>query len=135
MTRKWPFYRAIYAIGLALTAAASSLLLIRQLRMAVVAPLPTIANDPFDETRLHNMNYSHRRLQENQRDQSAHNIQAEIHSKTIEGPSIIVNMLRRARERVSDNDVPFLLEVPHTPSDTMLKHNLHPCPSLWGVYL
>jgi hypothetical protein len=112
-----PFRRAVHAIALVLLTAVSSLLLLarQQQHMKVVA-LPTFAQADDEITVLYQR--SHRRLQENQRDQSAH-LRAEIHGKTVEGPSVIVNMLRRARERVSDSDVPFLLEVPHTSSDTI----------------
>lgn len=35
------------------------------------------------------------------------------------GPGVIVNMLRRARDKVDEKDVPFLLQVPYTNSDVM----------------
>jgi hypothetical protein len=37
------------------------------------------------------------------------------------GPGVIVNMLRRARDKVDEKDVPFLLQVPYTNSDVMYK--------------
>ena len=35
------------------------------------------------------------------------------------GPGVIVNMLRRARDKVDEKDVPFLLQVPYTNSDVI----------------
>jgi hypothetical protein len=61
----------------------------------------------------------HRHLQQSHITDQSSPLEPEIHGKTVEGPSVIVNMLRRAREPVSDSDVPFLLEVPHTASDTI----------------
>lgn len=44
----------------------------------------------------------------------------QTHGKALpNSPGIIVNMLRRAKDRVSESDVPFLLQLPHTSSDTI----------------
>lgn len=103
--------RHIFNAGLVLAAASSAVLLYRHQRVEVVAPA-FIENE-------RGSNPLHRHLQQNRPPNELSQPQPEIHGKTVDGPSIIVNMLRRERERVSDTDVPFLLEVPHTSSDTI----------------
>ena len=44
---------------------------------------------------------------------------AEQHGKSVEGAGVVINMFRRAKDQVDDRDVPFLLEVPHTSSETV----------------
>lgn len=44
---------------------------------------------------------------------------AEQHGKSVEGSGVAINMFRRAKDQVDDRDVPFLLEVPHTSSETV----------------
>ena len=42
-----------------------------------------------------------------------------IHGQSTSSPGVIVNMLRRARDKVDEKDVPFLLQVPYTNSDVI----------------
>ena len=44
-----------------------------------------------------------------------------ILGQSISGGGVIVNMLRRARDKVDEKDVPFLLQVPYTNSDVIYK--------------
>ena len=46
-------------------------------------------------------------------------IQKQQIGKTVEGPSVRINMMRRAKDVVSSTDVPFLLQIPHTSSETI----------------
>jgi hypothetical protein len=42
-----------------------------------------------------------------------------LFGQSTSGPGVIVNMLRRARDKVDEKDVPFLLQVPYTNSDVI----------------
>lgn len=42
-----------------------------------------------------------------------------IHGQSTSGPGVIVNVLRRARDKVDEKDVPFILQVPYTNSDVI----------------
>lgn len=48
--------------------------------------------------------------------ENSHQLQ---YGQTVPGPSVLINMLRRAKDIVSENDVPFLLQIPHTSSETL----------------
>lgn len=58
---------------------------------------------------------------------SNNNNQQQINNAIINGqqstssPGVILNMLRRARDKVDEKDVPFLLQVPYTNSDVIYK--------------
>ncbi|KAL3793765.1 hypothetical protein HJC23_013327 [Cyclotella cryptica] len=117
--------KVVFGAALVL-AASSSFLLFSKLDPIEVVPLhdvtleaalqPRNGGNPIDyKPPLSN----HRGLQRRDSDHSINYPRPEIHGKTVDGPGIFVQMLRRARERVSDSDVPFLLEVPHTGSDTI----------------
>jgi len=45
--------------------------------------------------------------------------QQQHHGQSIPGPATVINMFRRAKEIVQESDVPFLLQVPHTSSETI----------------
>lgn len=108
-------HRLLFATVI-LTAATSFLLLFTHRQIEIVSSAEPVYGA---HNNTHHTAHSQRRLQHNKPADESGQLRPEIHGKTVEGPSIIVNMLRRERERVSDTDVPFLLEVPHTSSDTI----------------
>lgn len=84
----------------------------RQLQLSMteeVTKTKTVSNDN---------NNNNKQISTQQQQQQQHHSDALIGQST-SGPGVIVNMLRRARDKVDEKDVPFLLQVPYTNSDVM----------------
>lgn len=90
----------------------------RQLQLSMteeVTKTKTVAQQHHnDETVNNNNNNDNKQIATKQQQHSD-----ALVGQSTSGPGVIVNMLRRARDKVDEKDVPFLLQVPYTNSDVM----------------